>query len=311
MQEISQRRISTRLASRRSRSRPTHAYKWGQLQDSINPDLPSHLKILVTNNNEALFQLRHAPVGGRMLLNHLKYYQGIAGRDTCGHFPGGGLRCITWNSRGLVGSVFSSQKNREFKLKYFRKLVNNNILCLHEVHGRVEYLQAIQVLAPRFRFFVTFITGNEYAGRSAICIHKELLPEDAIEAHMITCQDRDHVVSIQSGRQSPVLVKVHFEAELTLRRLRERLHLINPHWSSYPNAEGILLGDSNICDPEEGRFRHEIFTATPKSSRTWETGPFRVTTRRYVLSFISHLIGSNRANAFQAGCPNILSSVLF
>ena len=31
---------------------------------------------------------------------------GIAGRDTCGPFPDGSLRCITWNTRGLVGSVF-------------------------------------------------------------------------------------------------------------------------------------------------------------------------------------------------------------
>ena len=41
------------------------------------------------------------------------------------------------------------------------------------------------------------------------------------------------------------------------------------------------------------------------------SGPFRVATRRYALSFISRLIKSNSANAFQAGCPNILSSVLF
>ena len=34
-----------------------------------------------------------------------------------------------------------------------------------------------------------------------------------------------------------------------------------------------------------------------------------MTTRRYVLSLISRLLGSNRANAFQVGCPNILSSV--
>ena len=32
--------------------------------------------------------------------------QGIAGRDTCGHFPDGGQRCIAWNTGGLVGSVF-------------------------------------------------------------------------------------------------------------------------------------------------------------------------------------------------------------
>ena len=32
-----------------------------------------------------------------------------AGRDTCGHFPGGRLRSVTWSIWGLVGSVLSSQ----------------------------------------------------------------------------------------------------------------------------------------------------------------------------------------------------------
>ena len=149
---------------------------------------------------------------------------------------------------------FSSQKNREFKLKYLRKLFdNNNILCFQEVHGKDEYLQAIQVLVPRFRFFGTFIPGNENAGGSAVCIHTDLLPEDAIVTHMITCQGRDHIVNVQYGRQSPVIVNVHFEPELTLRRLRERLRLITPHWPSYPNAVGIISGDFNICEPQEGR----------------------------------------------------------
>ena len=38
--------------------------------------------------------------------------QGLAGRDICGPFPDGGLRCIAWNTKGLVGSFFSKQKNR-------------------------------------------------------------------------------------------------------------------------------------------------------------------------------------------------------
>ena len=53
---------------------------------------------------------------------------------------------------GVVGSVFSSQKNRELKLKYFRKFLETTF-CLQEVHLKDEYLQAIQVLAPRFRLF--------------------------------------------------------------------------------------------------------------------------------------------------------------
>ena len=79
---------------------------------------------------------------------------------------------------------------------------------------------------------------------------------------MITCQARDHIVSIQSGRQSLESVNVHFEPELTLRQLRERFRLISPHWPSYPNAVGIILGDFNICEAEEGRFNvwNQTFT---------------------------------------------------
>ena len=104
--------------------------------------------------------------------------QGTAGRDTCGHFPDGGLRCVTWNTRGLVGSVLSSQRNRELKLNYFGKLIEkNNVICLQEVHGKNEFLQAIQVWAPRFRLFGTFIflvtrieEGRPYASTRTFCL---------------------------------------------------------------------------------------------------------------------------------------------
>ena len=51
---------------------------------------------------------------------------------------------------------------------------------------------------------------------------------------------------------------------------------------------------------------HQIFTATLMSLRTWGAGPFRVITQQYVLSFKSQQLGDTRANAFLAGCPNIL-----
>ena len=113
-----------------------------------------------------------------------------------------GILCITWNTRGLVGSVFSKPRNREFKLKYLKRLFDtHSILCLEKVHGMDEYLQAIQVLAPRFRFFGPF-SGNENAGVSAFCIHRDF-PEEVIVTHLIACQGHDHFVSIQSGRQLP------------------------------------------------------------------------------------------------------------
>ena len=90
--------------------------------------------------------------------------------------------------------------------------------------------------------FGAFNPGNENAGGSAICIHKDILPDDAIVTHMITCPGRDLFANIQSGRQSLVIVNVHFEPEFTLRQLRERIRLINPHWPSYPNAVGIIFG---------------------------------------------------------------------
>ena len=80
--------------------------------------------------------------------------------------------------------------------------------------------------------------------------------------HIVTCQGRDHIVSFQSEWTNLVIVNVHFEPELTLRRSRERLRLITPHWPSYSNAVGIFLGDLNICEPEEGRFNvwNQTFT---------------------------------------------------
>ena len=181
--------------------------------------------------------------------------QRTTGWDGCGPFLSEGMRCITWNTRGLVGSVYSRQRNREFTLKYLKRHFDaNNIICLQEVHGKDEYLQANQVLATQFQFFGTFIPDNENVGGSAICIHTDLLPEGAIVSHVITCQGRDHLVSIQSGRHNLVIINVHFEPELTLRQLRGRLRLIHPHCIAYPSGVGIILGDFNICDTEEGRF---------------------------------------------------------
>ena len=162
----------------------------------------------------------------------------------------------------LLDQFFSPQRNRERKHDYFKLLHSNNILCLQEVHWKDEFLKALQVLAPGLQFFGTFIPGNEIAGGSAICIHKDLLPDEVTVTHTATCQGRDHIVSIRSERTNLVIVNVHFEAELTVVRLCERLRLIVPHWTSYPNAVGLVLGDFNICDPEEGRFNvvNQTFT---------------------------------------------------
>ena len=80
-----------------------------------------------------------------------------------------------------------------------------------------------------------------------ICTHDSLLPDGAVVTHVITCQGRDHIVTIYSGGSILVIVNVHFEPDLTLRSLRERLFLITPHWPSYPGALGVIDGDFNTC----------------------------------------------------------------
>ena len=110
------------------------------------------------------------------------------------------------------------------------------------------------------------VPNNPNAGGSAICIHKDLLLDDAMVTHMVTCQGRDHIVSIRSGCRNLTVVNFHFEPKLTLRSLRGRLRLIAPHWPLYPEAVGVIAGDFDICEPEEGRFnvRNQSFTEGDK-----------------------------------------------
>ena len=66
------------------------------------------------------------------------------------------------------------------------------------------------MLAPQFRFFVTFFPDNQHAGGLAICIHRDLLPEGAFVADVNTIHGRDHFVNFQSGRNNLVIINVHF-----------------------------------------------------------------------------------------------------
>ena len=118
----SQRRISISLVSRRSRSKLPHGYKWHpcSLDWPVDPiarfDQSRPSSSPEDTNDE---QQRDAlPPSTRSrwrqedALQPPHLLQGSAGRDTCGHLPEGGLRCGTWNTRGLVGSVFYKTKKQ-------------------------------------------------------------------------------------------------------------------------------------------------------------------------------------------------------
>ena len=64
----------------------------------------------------------------------------------------------------------------------------------------------------------TFIPNNVNAGGSAVLIRKNLLPENVVVTHEITCQGRDHIVRIRSGESFLVVINVHLEPDLILRR---------------------------------------------------------------------------------------------
>ena len=214
------------------------------MADPILADPRFLLLFPVATNNKVLVQLLNVLAGDRVLFTHNRRYYNVlqGGMDAAPSFlkACGALRGTSEVSLDL----FFANKRTEFKRKYLKKLFDiYNILCLQEVHGKDEHLQAIQVLAPRFKFFGTFIPDNENAGGSAICIHRDLFPEDTLVTHVITCQGRDHLVTIGSGRHNLVFVNVHFEPELTLRQPRGRLGLTHPHWPAYPSGMVVFLGD--------------------------------------------------------------------
>ena len=55
-------------------------------------------------------------------------------------------------------------------------------------------------------------------------------------------QGRGHIVGIPSGESVLVVINVHFEPDLILRDLRERLRRIAFHWPRYPEGFGMIIG---------------------------------------------------------------------
>ena len=69
-------------------------------------------------------------------------------RNTCVRIPDDGLRCVIWNARGLLGSPASPQLSEEKHVNFTRLAKNDDVICLQGIHGRDEFLQAIQVFGP-------------------------------------------------------------------------------------------------------------------------------------------------------------------
>ena len=74
--------------------------------------------------------------------------------------------------------IFLLQRKTESKPTFRKKLFDaNNIVRLQEVRGNDEYLQAVEVLAPRFGIFGTFILENDKTQEDRLSAFiKDLLP---------------------------------------------------------------------------------------------------------------------------------------
>ena len=81
--------------------------------------------------------------------------------------------------------------------------------------ARTSFFKLFKCWLHNFVYLVLFLPDNENLRGSAICIHRDFLPEEAIVTHLVTCHGRDHGVNIQSGRHNLVIVNVHFEPERT------------------------------------------------------------------------------------------------
>ena len=187
------------------------------------------------------------------------HVQRTTGWDACRPFLSEGLRGITWNTRGLIGSVFSSQKEQRVRNQnIFKKICTKEHQFPPEgvwkwrVSGYSGVGSAISTL-----WFLS--TRQRECGRIG-CLHSQK-PEEAIVQHVVTCLCRDSLVNIRSGRHD-LNCQRPSRASTCLSAIRGRLRLIHPHWHAYPTGVGIVLGDFNICDPDEGRFHawNQTFT---------------------------------------------------
>ena len=122
-----QQRISISHVTRRSGLEMPHAHKWDLVsldwpvnpfgrcdpsRSSLPPDVPSG-----EQQRGAFPASTHSRWRQGALHTQLQIVHRPTGWDGCGSFLSEGLRCITWNTRRLVGSVFSRQRHTEFKLK--------------------------------------------------------------------------------------------------------------------------------------------------------------------------------------------------
>ena len=124
-------------------------------------------------------------------------------------------RICTWNTRGLWGSAASSQRPRENKLKYLKRIAEkSDIVCLQETHDRIEHLANILIDSDRATWmkFGTLTPGNVISGGSIIFARNGILGPDT-----------DHLIRIRQFDCCCTVIDLHYQIEGALQELDRRL----------------------------------------------------------------------------------------
>ena len=87
---------------------------------------------------------------------------------------------------------------------------SNDVICLQETHGKIEFLQALLVIRS-FTKVKAFVNDQVNTGGSPTIIRKTLLYDDTMVTHVTTQIGRDHFVKIHSATRFLMIANVHLE----------------------------------------------------------------------------------------------------
>ena len=218
---------------------------------------------LAAYNNGVRFQLLYALSGDKVLFKHNRRYYNVlqGGMDVAPSFP---KACDDYLEHpGPLLDLFSPGKGiGEFKLKISQKnsWITTTSFVSRKYMERTSFFKLSRCLLRDFDSLVHFFLIMKMREDRQSAFTADLLLEEAIVTHVVTCQGRDHLVNIRSRRHSLVIVNVHFEPELTLRQLHGRLSIIHPHWPAYPCGVGVILSDFKHRKKDDLMFGTNPFT---------------------------------------------------
>ena len=172
-----------------------------------------------------------------MLFKHIRRYYNVlqGGMDVATSCP---KACdVLLGTPGAWLDLFFSRKGTAYSNSNISKdswTTTTTVFVSRKCMARTSFFRLSRCWLRDFDSLVPFFLTMRMRGGSAICIHRDLLPEEAIVSHVITCQGRDHLMNIQSGRHNLVIVNVPFRTCTYLEAITWQItSLFHPHWPTY------------------------------------------------------------------------------